>query len=112
MILILRVCLLLLSACSILAFIACKEDNGASSDSARPIINSITPAQVFAGQTNVRAVIAGSNFTGFGSVDMGPGIEVLKTKLVSSTEIVVRIYGPDPMPIQVLERSQYRHLPE
>jgi PKD repeat protein len=90
MILVLRVFLLVLSAFSIFVLIACKEDNVTSGDSTRPIINSITPAEAFAGQTNVRAVIVGSNFTGLGSVNMGAGIDILKTKLISNTEVAVR----------------------
>jgi PKD repeat protein len=82
------------------------EDDSTSSNSSRPRISSITPEQVFPGQTNVRAIIAGTNFTGFGSVDMGPGIEILKTKQVSSTEIAVRFSvsptaSPGPRTISV-----------
>ncbi len=90
MIVLLRLCILLLAASSLIALMACMEDDSTSGSGSRPRINSITPSQVFPGQTNIRAIIVGSNFTGFESVNLGPGIEILKTKLVSSTEIAIR----------------------
>jgi PKD repeat protein len=105
MILLPRLCLLALVAVSLLTLVSCKEDDGTSSGS-RPTISSINPAQVFPGQTNVRATIIGTNFTGFGAVNMGPGIEILKTKLISSTEISIRFTvqpnaAPGPRTISV-----------
>ena len=84
-----RLFLLAIAAFSVLTLVSCKEDDGASSSS-KPTISSMTPGEVFPGQTNVKGTIMGTNFTGFGAVNLGPGIEILKTKLISSTEITVR----------------------
>ena len=105
MILLPRLCLLALVAVSLLTLVSCNEDDGTSSGS-KPTISSINPAQVFPGQTNVRATIVGTNFTGFGAVNMGPGIEILKTKLISNTEISIRFTvepnaAPGPRTISV-----------
>jgi PKD repeat protein len=110
MIIVLRLCLLVLATYSLFLLLACKEDDGTSSDGSRPRINSINPAQVFPGQVNIRAVIVGSNFAGMGSVNMGPGIEILKTKLIDSTQIAVRFTvspnaSPGPRTITVTTTS-------
>ncbi len=89
MILLPRVCLLLFAAFFFLMIAACSEDDSTSSGS-KPTINSINPSEVFPGQANVRATIVGTNFVGFGAVDMGPGIEIIRTRLISSTEISIR----------------------
>jgi PKD repeat protein len=88
-----RLLLLAIAAFSVLALVSCKEDDGTSSSS-KPTISSMTPNEVFPGQTNVKGTIMGTNFTGFGAVNLGPGIEILKTKLISSTEITVRFTVP------------------
>lgn len=98
MMVLLRFCPLLLAGLSLFVVVACKEDNPTSSDS-RPTITSISPALVYPGQANIRATILGTNFTGIGAVNMGPDIEILKTKLISNTEITVRFtVGPNAAP--------------
>jgi PKD repeat protein len=84
----LRFCLLILMASSFIALMGCDEDNGTSGNG--PTITSITPTLVYPGQTNVRGTITGTGFVGIGAVDLGPDIQILKTTLVSSTEITVR----------------------
>ena len=84
----LRFCLLIVMASSFIALIGCDEDNGTSGNG--PTVTSITPALVFPGQTNVRATITGTGFVGIGAVDLGPDIQIIKTNLISTTEITVR----------------------
>lgn len=84
----LRFCLLIVMASSFIALIGCNEDNGTSGNG--PTVTSITPALVYPGQTNVRGTITGTGFVGIGAVDLGPDIQILKTNLISNTEIAIR----------------------
>ncbi len=93
----LRLCLLIVMASSFIALIGCDEDNGTTGNG--PTVTSITPALVYPGQTNVRGTITGTGFVGIGAVDLGPDIQILKTNLISNTEITVRFtVGPNAAP--------------
>ncbi len=103
----LRFCLLIVMASSFIALMGCEEDNGTSGNG--PTVTSITPALVYPGETNVRGTITGTGFVGIGAVDLGPDIQILKTNLISNTEIAIRFtVGPMPHPDQ--GRSQLQLL--
>jgi len=80
-----------LLAFPLLVCVSCNKDDATSTgNQARPVLTAMSPATVYPGQENVRGRITGENFTGFGTVDLGHGVTLLKTKLVSSTELTVR----------------------
>ena len=69
-------------------YTGCKQDNTISS-SLKPAISSITPASVVKGQSNVDGRITGSNFAGTVAVDLGPGLSLINTQVLSITEVKV-----------------------
>lgn len=69
-------------------FISC-DQNSTGSGGSGPTIAGMTPSAVNTGQQDVHGQITGTNFNGVVKVDLGPGIRVLNTTGVSSTEVDV-----------------------
>lgn len=68
-----------------LLFTSCDHDS--TGNDSTPTIVGMTPSVVNTGQQNVHGQINGTNLSGVVTVDLGPGIRVLNTSGVSSTEI-------------------------
>ncbi|PWT89417.1 MAG: hypothetical protein C5B54_08965 [Acidobacteria bacterium] len=91
----------------VLTLVSCNNDNSVS-DQNHPTISLMKPAEATAGQADVTAHIIGTNFTGIVVVDLGPGIDMKHTTLMSPTKIeVVFSVRPDatPGPRQVMVTS-------
>ena len=74
------------------AVAGCNQGDDLTSIQSRPTISSMTPAEVFRGQTVNDARIVGSNFNGILVVNLGDGIEVREIKGVTPTEISIRFF--------------------
>ena len=88
--------ILLFAVTGLLSLYGCKTDDLTAGD--KPTISSMTPTQVNRGDQNITGHITGSNFSGIVAVDLDAGIQILETKIVSSTEIEVRFSVGDNAP--------------
>lgn len=81
---------LLLAMAALVA--GCNQGDDLTSIQSRPTISSMTPSQVFRGQTVNDARIVGTNFSGILVVNLGDGVEVREIKGVTPTEISIRFF--------------------
>ena len=79
-------------------FDGCENSDNSTDNQSQPTIASMTPSQVYRGQTS-DGRIAGTNFTGVLGVNLGAGIDVREISAVTPTELTIRFFvRPDAQP--------------
>ncbi len=71
------------------ALVGCNKEGDITTGSGGPTITGMTPSTVARGQTNLDGRILGTGYSGIVAVDLGAGIEIKSTNLLSPTEIAI-----------------------
>ena len=74
---------------SLFAFAGCNKEGNITTGDGAPTLTGMTPSTVVRGQTNVDGRILGSGYAGIVAVDLGAGIEVKSTRILSPNELAV-----------------------